>query len=278
MNIEVTQTSSICLDVKGSWTPGEEKNFLLVSDVHWDNPKCKRKLFNKHLEMAKEKNAKMLSFGDFFCFMQGKYDPRSNKSDIRPEHNVKNYLDAVIQSATEELTPYKDQLLLFADGNHETSILNRLETDPTRRLVEGLGKGVYKGGYQGYIRFSFEHESGGSIQSYILYFHHGKWGGVVTKGTLSAARYAAFVPDADLIVSGHTHDKWLMEIPRYRLKRNGKLTIEPQVHLKCGTYKEEFAKDGGWAVERIVTPKSLGGWWLKFEFRNKKIIPTLTMT
>ena len=36
-------------------------------------------------------------------------------------------------------------------------------------------------------------------------------------------------------------------------------------HLQLGTYKEEFADGGGWAVERIVMPKSLGGMWLRLK-------------
>ena len=277
MDLKISKLSPTCIEVRGTWKAGTTHEFLLYSDVHYDNPKCVRDLFHKHLSEAKERNAGAISFGDFFCFMQGKYDPRRQKADVLPQHNVANYLDAVIDEAASELVPYKDQLLIFADGNHETSILNRLETDPTGRLVKELAGDTVRAGYHGFIKFMFEHEAGGSVKSFIAYFHHGRWSGVVTKGTLATARYSVMAPDAQLVISGHTHDRWLMEQPRFRLKQNGEMKVEPQIHLKCGTYKEEFLKDGGWAIEKIVMPKSLGGWWLRFDFLNNKMIPSYTM-
>ena len=35
----------------------EEQSIYLLSDVHFDSVKCDRKLFFKHLDMAKEENA-----------------------------------------------------------------------------------------------------------------------------------------------------------------------------------------------------------------------------
>ena len=41
--------------------------------------------------------------GDVLCLMQGRYDPRGSKASVRPEHQVDNYLDAVISTAAEFL-------------------------------------------------------------------------------------------------------------------------------------------------------------------------------
>lgn len=79
----------------------EKKNsrLAILSDLHWDNPKCDREKLTAHLEYCKKNDIPIFVNGDFFCLMQGKYDPRRNKRDIRPEHNVANYLDAVIEDA-----------------------------------------------------------------------------------------------------------------------------------------------------------------------------------
>ena len=45
---------------------GDELNLLLISDIHWDNPKCDRVLLKKHLDIAKEMNAGVIVNGDFF--------------------------------------------------------------------------------------------------------------------------------------------------------------------------------------------------------------------
>jgi hypothetical protein len=49
---------------------------------------------------------------------------------------------------------------------------------------------------------------------------------------------------------------------------NGKVWVEQRWHLQTGTYKHEFGGTGGWAVERIVMPKSLGGVWLTLKPRR----------
>jgi UDP-2,3-diacylglucosamine pyrophosphatase LpxH len=61
------------------WTP---KKVLLISDIHWDNPKCKRDLLKRHLDQAVEQGADILFNGDTFCLMQGAYDPRKSKWKI----------------------------------------------------------------------------------------------------------------------------------------------------------------------------------------------------
>jgi len=79
------------------------------------------------------------------------------------------------------------------------------------------------------------------------------------------------VPQADIIVTGHTHDSWHVIQPQLRFRQNGETYIKEQVHIKSATYKEEFNREGGWAVEKIVMPKSLGGWWLHFYYESEQI-------
>ena len=77
---------------------GWEQWFFLKSDDHWDNPKCKRDLLKRDLEKAKARNAGILGVGDLFCAMQGKYDKRSSKDDVRPEHQNGRYLDSLVET------------------------------------------------------------------------------------------------------------------------------------------------------------------------------------
>jgi hypothetical protein len=58
---------------------GKKFKLYLLSDIHWDNPHCDRVALKKHLTLAKEEGAKVAINGDFFCLMQGKYDPRRSK-------------------------------------------------------------------------------------------------------------------------------------------------------------------------------------------------------
>ena len=45
--------------------------------------------------------------------------------------------------------------------------------------------------------------------------------------------------------------------------------LSEQIHCKLGTYKDEYTDGNGWAVEKGMPPKSLGGVWLHIENYRK---------
>ena len=255
------------LEVRIPYNTRSWQDFFLASDIHLDNPKCDRALLTKHLKEARSRNAPILLFGDVLCLMQGKYDKRGSKSSIRPEHQGANYFDLVFEESAEFLSPWADLLYMLADGNHETAILSRNEIDPlehvSRQLREKHNSPVVHMPYQGFVRFIFERSEGGKVRSCTLFYHHGVWGGLVSKGVMGGLRYAAIAPEANIIVNGHNHERTLVSHACNRLNGEGKAIVENRWHVQTGTYKNEFADGGGWAVEKIVIPKSLGGCWLR---------------
>ena len=111
----------------------------------------------------------------------------------------------------------------------------------------------------------------GSFKSLNIGYSHGNWGGIVTKGVLSVNRDAAIMDNVDIMISGHTHDRWIVELNRLIPDTNrGKVINKSQFHVKTGTYKEEFEEGEGWAVERIGTPKSLGSVFCKVFYSQKQ--------
>ena len=133
----------------------KKTKIALLSDIHWDNPKCDRNKLKRHLDYCKEQEIPIFINGDFFCLMQGKYDPRRSKKDILPEHNKANYIDAVIEDAVDYWSPYAHLLTVIGYGNHETAIIKNLETDPLQRFVDLLNytnkTSVFTGGYGGWL-------------------------------------------------------------------------------------------------------------------------------
>lgn len=245
-------------EVKAGW----EQWFLLTSDIHWDNPHCDRTIYKKHLDQARERGAGIFCFGDFFCCMQGKYDPRANKESLRAEHQGANYFDLLVDTASDYLEPYKENFVMISPGNHETAILKRQETDLTSRLCRSLG--IVQGGYAGYVRFLFS-RGGSGKSNHNLFYHHGYGGGgPVTKGTIQNSRRSVWLPDAQTVVTGHIHESTSMVIPRLRLAPSGNTYIDEQTHVTLATYKQEFTLAGGWHIERGAPPKPLGGVWLRF--------------
>ncbi len=273
MTITATRLSPQLLEIRIPYeVTTDTATFLLASDIHLDNPKCDRALFARHLNEMQDRNGHALFFGDVLCLMQGKKDRRGGKGDIRPEHLGGNYFDLVFEESAGWLKPWQHRILMMGDGNHETAIVNHQEIDPLEnvtRLMRTAGAPTEHMGYQGFVRFVFHNRDGGRVRRCTLFFHHGAWGGIVTKGTMGGGRYAQVAPDADLVINGHNHERSMVAHPCYRVAENGKVWIEQRWHLQTGTYKQEFSGTGGWAVERIVMPKSLGGIWLTLRPRKK---------
>lgn len=242
----------------------KEYKVAWMSDIHWDNPHCDRAMLKKHLDKCLAEDRKVIINGDMFCLMQGKYDPRRSKKDIRPEHNVPNYLDAVIQTAVEWFAPYKDILLLIGYGNHETAIIKNVETDPLQRFVD-LFNYTHKanlqiGGYGGWIVFRMIPFNGNRQAVCKAYYFHGNGGGgAVTKDVIQNQRQMADIEGADIITMGHVHELYHLMWSKKYLDKNHKPMIRDVHHLRTGTYKDEY-NDGymGWHVERGAPPKPLG--------------------
>jgi hypothetical protein len=246
---------------------GDEQWFLLQSDVHWDNPHCDRKKLKKHLDLALERNAPVLDFGDFFCAMQGKYDKRSHKNDIRPEHQNGNYLDSLVNTAHEYLKPYAKLLTVRGNGNHESSINKNHETDLNERLAERLrasGGIARRGGYSGYVRIHVGNKQRAHGSIVLWYFHGSGGGGPVTRGVIQTNRQAVYVSDADIVATGHVHESWQVAIERIKLNQADKVEVKRQTHVKIAGYKEEYGDGyGGWHIETGKPPKPTGAWWLR---------------
>lgn len=246
-------------------TTGKHLKLAFMSDLHWDNPKCDRKLLKKHLDRCKAEERYVILNGDTFCLMQGKYDPRRSKKDILPEHNVPNYLDAVIQDAVEWFAPYKDIILLMGYGNHETAIVKNVETDPLQRFVDLMnytkGANIQIGGYGGWLTVQQKlfSTSDRTATTKVYYYHGSGGGGPVTKGTIQHQRQMADIQGADIITMGHVHELYTMVWSKKHLNKNLVPVHSKVYHLRTGTYKDEYT-DGamGWHVERGAPPKPLG--------------------
>jgi hypothetical protein len=237
---------------------------LLSSDWHWDSVKCDRDKLAADLTMAREVNAAVLSVGDLFDVMGGKFDPRSNgKYDVRPEFARGNYFDDIVTQCAEWLEPWRDQLAVITPGNHETAVRKRMETCLTTRLVERLrmnGSRVRQGGYAGWVMFRGM-ASKTNVAVYRLYYHHGYGGGgPVTRGVIDFSRYLVDI-DADCVHAGHVHQRTLIEATRQRLTPNGIPKVKPIHLVRSAAYKQECLTDG-WAVEKGMSSRPLGGWWM----------------
>lgn len=247
----------------------DENRIALLSDVHWDNPKCDRVMLKRHLDYCLENKIPVFINGDLFCLMQGKGDKRGNKSDILPEHNNAKYLDSIVETAVDWFSPYASILTVIGYGNHETAIIKYQETDILQRFVDLLNyknkSNVFTGGYGGWLILKYMVRGNTLMSKNVKYFHGSGGGGIVTKGAINLTRALESYENMDVFVMGHIHENASRNDVRDSLHYNqGKRVYEltqRQIHLAItGAYKEEY-QDGafGWHVERGAPIKPIGG-------------------
>lgn len=252
-----------------------KQNLLLISDVHFDNPHCNRKLLKKHLDEAVQLNAPIVVVGDLFCLMQGTADSRKGrgKHHIRPEHDVPNYFDAVVETAVEWWQPYAKHLVLVGQGNHESAILKHNDIDVLERFacqLRAKGGITQAGGYGGWLKMSLK--CYGHHRANTIYYHHGYGGGsATTRATQQFARFQQMAR-ADIYISGHTHFKESFPLRIAELTRHHRERTIDLHCLRLGTYKDEFAgaEGRGYHIEKGRTPRSLGGYWMEFNVSAQK--------
>lgn len=259
----------------GNVATGWEQSVLLSADQHIDNPHSDRTLFTRHLQRAKELDAPIIFNGDLFDAMQGPNDPRGAKSATLPEFNRDDYFDALVDDAEGLLAPFADNIAVLGQGNHETSVIRHHGTSLTKRLGHRLrkhtkGNAPFVGQYAGWVIFHFTVRTTVS-QTIRLKFHHGGIGGEVTKGVLGANRRAVYLPDANIVATGHIHEGWYFPISRERIGQRGMPYIDTQHHIQLPTYKEEYLPGAGYHVQNARPPKPIGAVWLQFYLDDDRV-------
>ena len=258
------------------------QSIVMVSDVHFDNAHCNRDLYKKHMEWALQNNAPVIDIGDWFCAMQGKWDKRKSEEAMRPEYRGGRYLDKLVDYGADWMQDYAPVLAVMGYGNHETAILSHHETDLTERLVQRLrdrgADNLHKGRFAGWIRLRFW--SGGNSTAYhtINYYYHHGWGGggPVTRGAIDTARMSVYLPDAQIVHTGHVHHEYEMPICRHRLTSHGREVKDTQIHIRTPGYKDEISCGNGWAVERGMAPRPQGCRVMTFQHNGSMSAPSMT--
>ena len=78
-----------------------------------------------------------------------------------------------------------------------------------------------------------------------------------------------YLPDADVVVNGHSHNAYYIPIGRERVSASGEQYFDLQHHVRIPGYKMSYADGtGGWEVERGGVPKPVGCVWMVVAMRS----------
>ena len=246
---------------------GGKVRILLQFDEHWDNPHSDQDMIERQMKDAHSQGLPIFKGGDTFCAMQGRYDRRRARTDIRPEHDTPYYLDALVNGYAKFASPYASSIACMGRGNHELSILKNCETDLIERTAEQLrqaGGNIEVMGIGGWLMVQVYVTKTVKLL-YRIAFHHGHGGGgIITKGVIQASRRAMIYPDANAVITGHVHENWRVSFCRDRCTPTGRIYQDEQIHICSPTYKNEYdPSSSGWHNLRGGPPKPLGGTWLE---------------
>lgn len=248
---------------------GWQHKTLAMFDQHRDSDHHRKDLFEKGLQDAKEGGHPAFFGGDLFDAMQSRNDPRRARGSSNDEK--KKYINYLVDEVTEYVEPYAEVIVAWFMGNHETAVLRNLDFDLVSAVIGKLkdrtGYEIQQMGYSGYLVYAWQTRSSCRGNS-VVWVHHGYGGNApISKGTNHVGRRAAAYPDADIIVTGHTHECWSMPHAMERLTRGGNVYKQVQWHVQIPSLKDETRgkKGSGWAVEKGFTPQVNGYGWLKFE-------------
>ena len=125
-------------------------------------------------------------------------------------------------------------------------------------------------GYSSFLRFRFEHEGGGHIQTLTAYQYHGSGGAGTTDGyatTKYGKKKANF--DADIYFFGHDHKRDFTELPPIiRLSRDLKLQESKRFMVFPGSYLKTLNDDvyPNYAEAKGLPPSPIGCKRVEVEF------------
>ncbi len=252
---------------------GDTVTILAQADEHWDNVHTNQELIAIHMQEAVDLGWPIIKLGDQLCLMQGKTDGRASKADLRPEHKTGNYIDAVVNGYAKFCEFAAPNIALIAEGNHEAAVRSRMETNVVERVAERwrvAGSSVHAGGIGGWLLVRLKITSTQRILVPIFY-HHGHGGGGLSRGIQHVNKRALYLPDAQVIISGHVHEEYTMTLCRDRINlHTGRTFADEQIAVCTATYKDEYDPEGSsWHSLQGRPPKPIGASWLELSLRRE---------
>ena len=223
------------------------RTVFLGSDFHLDAPDTDIALIKTDLARAQAHHADIFLNGDIFSLLIPSDRKRYAKStDTMPERD--DMINVAVQRAVDLLAPYVNLIRMIGIGNHEKEILKRHNVDVTAFLIDKLNAlrlpstpAIRHGGYTGFIRFLYEHESGGNVRKCDVFYNHGQGGSSeITKGMIDLSRYAGHI-NADVLWLGHKHTRglWMLD-PLMGFTPGNKVVCRQRYGVITGCYSKQL--------------------------------------
>lgn len=185
----------------------QQIRIIIFSDVHIGSPKCDYNLLHEYLDKVKNEP-------NTYCVLLGDIVNNTTKTSVGDIYDEPLSPMEQMKQAIMYFEPIKDKVLAITAGNHERRTYKNDGTDLTWLLAKQLGlEDAYD--YNAcllFLRFGkMGHTCGGNGHTgkvlYTIYLTHGDGqGGRTVGGRMNGLqRRGNIVVDADVVITGHTH-------------------------------------------------------------------------
>ena len=244
--------------------PAKHKSIELeiFADLHIGSKKCNMSLINERIKRVKEND-------NVYCILLGDIINNSTKTSVGDVYEEPLSPMEQMKLACSLFEPIKDKILAITAGNHERRSYRTEGTDLTWFLARQLGKEdcydyaacvllVRFGANTRHTRAS-KKDYDYRPTSYSLYISHGDGQGGITMGAkANGLQRRGSIIDADVIVTGHTHQPLTFRTMEYRIRTNGIPHIEEheQVYVNASSTLEyeEYAEIKGMRPSSVKSP------------------------
>jgi len=237
-----------------------EVKLVIISDLHYGNPYCSLKHFQRTIDFVKKNE-------NTYCFLNGDLIEAALKTSLGDVYEQEISPKKQRKDVTKMLEPIKDYILGTTTGNHEIRIANATSEDPSELIAESLKIPYRPEGMLYKLSFGdYNNRTKGKPFVFWLYITHG-YGGARTKSAkaVKAERASNWI-HADLIAMSHDHvvnvspEIYLLPDNRGVIDKNGflsgkvtakrKMLVKTNAFLKWGGY----AETGGFPPSDLTTP------------------------
>ena len=247
-----------------------------IGDIHWGNPACDNKEIDQLLNwILKKEDTYMLGMGDYIDGVTWQDKRFSGKLTAEAMDDLTYTLNRERDMIVKKFEPLAEagKIIGLLEGNHEYMLGQRYSFNMMGDVCSKRFLNVTNLGYSCFIRLSIQKKnSPDRVKNVIIYAHHGFGGGRKPGAALNRMADAMTNYDADILLSGHDHQKSGKRMVRLGITSKGtpKVTAKPVIIGKTGTFLRTADKGQTTYSERFgFPPTDVGSIKITIEFKGK---------
>jgi hypothetical protein len=201
-------------------------------------------------------------------------DPRWEIGSLDPDYRVSDHVDEQVKRGIEIFRPIKSQGLGDVIGNHEDKYLKYTQSNPAKRIAEGLGIPFL--GYTCLIRLRLEARNG-DVWSPEIYAMHGDTHATTPAGQLNYLKKtsAPFRHNVAVMAHVHTRAAYNNEVVLSLNEAGDDVDSDSRHYAIAGTFMKTYYVRGdgnaSYAEKKHYPPSAIGCSSIEFHMGDRLI-------